>query len=256
LISVECIFLLVPLLLAAITAVHGSPGADSRPSEAILVEGTVVELRHVEADAEAADQVRRVLPRAVQAAARWGSLPPSVRLTIHATHAELEAATGRAGIPWMRAWARTGTVDLQSPRTWSRGHASDDAMTRILAHELTHCVQFQAVGKDRRAREIPLWFQEGMASVAAGEHHALVHAEAVSSPEQLLRSDPKLVYGTADRAFRDLLLHFGERSVRVLLARLGEGHAFPVAFHEATGVTLAEFEGDLVRRLSAVAVNG
>jgi hypothetical protein len=64
------------------------------------------------------------------------------------------------------------------------------------------------------------------------------------------------VYGTADRAFRDLILRFGEPSIRLLLTRLGEGHAFTVAFRDAMGVTLAEFERDLAGRLSAVAVNG
>jgi hypothetical protein len=247
--------LLLPLLLAAITSVHASPGPESRSLEPVRVDGTVVELRAGD-DAEVADQVRRVLPRAVRAAARWGSLPASVTLAIHATHAELEAATGREGSPWMRAWARIGAVDLQSPRTWSRGHASDEALTQILAHEFTHCVLFHAVGRDGRAREIPIWFQEGMASVAAGERHTLARADAVSSPTSMRRTDPKLVYGTADRAFRDLVLRFGDPRVRLLLTRLGEGHTFSAAFRDAMGVTPAEFEGDLTRRLSAVAVNG
>ena len=242
-------------LLAAIACGHVPPGPVTRSPAAIQVDGTSVEVRHADEDAAVADQVRRVVPRAVRASAQWGSLPASVTVTIHATHADLEAATGRTGNAWMRAWARIGAVDLQSPTTWSRGHASDDALTQILAHELTHCVLFQAVGRDGRAGEIPMWFQEGMASVAAGEHHTLAHADAVSSPAPLLRSDPKLVYGTADRAFRDLILRFGEPRVRLLLASLGEGHAFTVAFRDAMGVTLAEFEGDFSRRLSAVAIS-
>jgi hypothetical protein len=219
-------------LLAAIACGHVPTGPVTRSSATIQVDGTRVEVRHADEDAAVADQVLRVVPRAVRASAQWGSLPASVTVTIHATHADLEAATGRTGNAWMRAWARIGTVDLQSPSTWSRGYASDDA------------------------REIPIWFQEGMASVAAGEHHTLARADAVSSPAPLLRSDPKLVYGTADRAFRDLVLRFGDSRVRFLLARLGEGHTFPAAFRDAMGVTLAEFEGDLSRRLSAVAVSG
>ena len=245
--------MLLPILLAAITCVHVPPG--SVASEVVPVDGTVVEVRSGE-DTAIANQVRRVLPRAVRAAARWGSLPASITLTIHATHAELEAATGRAGNPWMRAWARPGSVDLQSPQTWSRGYASDEALTQILAHEFTHCALFQAARPDGPARAIPMWFQEGMASFAAGERHAQASAEAVSSPARLLRTDPRLVYGTADRAFRDLILHFGEPSIRLLLARLGEGQPFSAAFRDAMGVTLAEFERDLAVRLSAVAVNG
>lgn len=243
-------------LLAAVACGHVPTGPVTRSSVTVQVDETRVEVRHADEDAAVADQVRRALPRAVRAASQWGSLPVSVTVTVHATHADLEAATGRTGNAWMRAWARIGAVELQSPSTWSRGYASDDALTQILAHELTHCVLFQAVGRDGRAREIPMWFQEGMASVAAGERHTLARADAVSSPAPLLRSDPTLVYGTADRAFRDLILRYGEPRIRQLLARLGEGHAFPAAFRDAMGVTLAEFEGDVSRRLSAVAVSG
>ena len=243
-------------LLAAIACGHVPTGPVTRSSATVQVDETRVEVRHSDGDAAVADQVRRVVPRAVRAAAKWGSLPVSVTVTIHATHADLEAATGRAGNAWMRAWARIGKVDLQSPSTWSRGYASDDALTQILAHELAHCVLFQAVGRGGGAREIPMWFQEGMASVAAGERHTEARADAVASPAALLHSNPTLVYGTADRAFRDLILRFGEPRVRMLLARLGEGHAFSAAFRDAMGVTLAEFEGDLSRRLSAVAVTG
>jgi hypothetical protein len=67
------------------------------------------------------------------------------------------------------------------------------------------------------------------------------------------RSDPRAVYGTADRAFRELVARFGEDRVRDLVTRLGEGHAFGAAFRDALGVAPAEFETDLVVRLSAVA---
>jgi hypothetical protein len=243
--------LILPLLLAALAGVAAEPGPS--PAEAIAIGSTTVTLQ-AGPDADVAGQVRRVLPRAVRAAARWGAVPASVTVSVHANHAGLEAATGRTGSPWMRAWAGIGSVDLQSPRSWSQGQASDEALFQILAHELTHCVLFQAVGRDGRARQIPMWFQEGMATVTAGEHHGQVDAAALSSPAAVLRSNPRAVYGTADRAFRDLLQRFGDASVRLLLSRLVEGQAFPAAFQEATGVTLAAFEGDLARRLSAVAV--
>jgi hypothetical protein len=145
-------------------------------------------------------------------------------------------------------------VDLQSPRSWSRGRATDEALTQILAHELTHCALFQATGRDGRAREIPLWFLEGMASVAAGETHHTARAEAIGSPGSFLRTEPGVVYGTADRAFRELIQRFGDDGVRMLIARLGEGLAFPAAFRDALGVPLADFEGDLMGRLPALAV--
>jgi hypothetical protein len=246
--------MILPLLLAGIVSAQVHPGEVSRALESISVAGTEVTLRSTDGDEAVAEQVRRVLPRALRLATRWGPLPASVALTVHATHAGLESATRRVGNPWMRAWARVGAVDLQSPRTWSRGRATDEALTQILAHELTHCALFQATAGGGRAREIPLWFLEGMASVAAGESHDLARAEAIGSPGSFLRTDPGVVYGTADRAFRELVKRFGEGGVRQLLARLGEGHAFPVAFRDALGVPLADFEGDLVGRLPVLAV--
>ncbi len=206
-------------------------------------------------DAAVARQVREVLPAALREATRWGALPATVALAVHATHAELEAATGRTGTPWMRAWARAGKVDLQSPATWTRGFASDAALTQILTHELSHCVLFQAAGPEG-ARRIPTWFQEGMASVSAGERHAVADGAALRDAGPGRRPDPRRFYGTADRAFRLLLERFGEPRLRSLLHRLGDGTPFASAFEDALGLPVAEFEGDVSRRLDAVAVGG
>jgi hypothetical protein len=246
----------VALLLAATACAHRPPGLAPAGAETVRLGGTAVELRFRDGDAEVADQVKRVLPGAVDAALRWGSLDRPVVVTVHATHQDLEAAVRQSGRPWMRAWARPGAVDLQSPRTWSRGSASDEALGQILAHELTHCVLFQATTGAARLPDIPLWFQEGMASVAAGERHARASADAIRAPGALVREDSKLVYGTADRAFRHLLARRGAGKVRQLLAALGEGRPFEVAFRDVMGLTLAEFESDLRGHLSALAVSG
>ena len=139
---------------------------------------------------------------AVSAAERWGRILEPVVVTIHPTHQALEAAAHREGFPWLRAWARRASVDLQSPRTWSRGRASDAAMTQILAHELTHCVMYQwsALDRSRLNRGIPLWFREGMASVTAGQELRPKSSDAgrrsqekkgdpLAAPEALLKSD-------------------------------------------------------------------
>jgi hypothetical protein len=245
--------LLLPILVTALALAQAPDAPASGRVESISAGDAVVSFAWQEGEEEVAEQVRRVLPVAVRAAARWGVLPAGLTLTVHPTHADLERATGRPGNPWMRAWARSGSVDLQSPRTWTRGRATDDALARILSHELTHCVLFEATGREWRARGVPYWFQEGMASFAAGEHHEAVHPDAVHHPGPFLRTDPRVAYGTADRAFRELLRQFGEPRVRRLLARLGEGQAFAVAFRDAMDASLAEFESELGRRLSAVA---
>ncbi len=218
--------------------------------------GTVVAFRSGEADPAVVDQVRRVLPRAVRAAARWGAMPPEVALTLHASHGDLEAATNRRGNPWMRAWARRGAVDLQSPRTWSRGRATDSELAQILSHELTHCALFHAVGRDAAVRGIPHWFLEGMASVAAEERHDVAIADALARPAETLRVDPAAAYGTADRAFRALLERAGDDGVRRIVALLGEGASFADAFRDGAGVPLADFEREVRNRLTATADRG
>jgi hypothetical protein len=118
---------------------------------------------------------------------------------------------------------------------------------------LTHCVLFRSMGARWENRDVPFWFEEGMATVAAGERHARASAEAVEAPARLVRTDPKLAYGTADRAFRLLVARHGDEGVRRLVAALSEGRPFSVAFGDAMGSPLAGFERDLRVELTALA---
>jgi hypothetical protein len=219
----------------------------------------VILLRYQPEDLESSRQVKEALERSVSAAERWGRILEPVVVTIHPTHQALEAAAHREGFPWLRAWARRASVDLQSPRTWSRGSASDAGMTQILAHELTHCVMYQWAALDRSGsnRGIPVWFREGMASVTAGQEHRLTSSNAgwrspekgdpLAAPEGLLKSDSALVYATAHRAFHFLLDSYGEERIRRLLAGMGDGREFPEAFQSAVGISVEDFEGDFKR---------
>jgi hypothetical protein len=243
------------------------PAGPSQRVERVRIGDAAIGVRYLPEDAEAARQVERVLPRAVLAAARWGELSVPVIVTIHPTHRDLEAAAQREGHAWLRAWARYASVDLQSPRTWSSGSASDAQMTALLSHELTHCVMYQSAGTEqaRSSRAIPLWFREGMASVTAGQEYAWVSAEAIRrlylpkvppgdaeppmgdplpTPGSLQPSDSELVYATASRAFRFLLDRYGEEPIRHVMAGMSEGKVFGDAFRQALGVPVEEFEGD------------
>lgn len=210
-------------------------------------------LRYQPEDAAAAEQVKRALARAVPAATRWGMLDASVQVTIHPTHEALEAAAQRPGEAWMRAWARYASVELQSPRTWSSGRASDEQMAQLLAHELTHCAMYQAIATEAtwRAAPVPVWFKEGMASDAAGEDHPSAVQEVAGRlddppPGAALRSgDERAIYARAEMAFRFLVERYGYEGVRSVMARMSEGRPFAEAFHEALGISLQQFERDL-----------
>ena len=221
----------------------------------------VFELRYGVEDAAAARQVRAALQQAVPAAERWGRLSSHVLITIHPTHQDLELATQRFAYPWLRAWTRYRSVDLQSPRTWTRGMATDAEMAQLLAHEITHCVMYQSAATERTWRNvrIPLWFREGMATVTAGEEERVgppeirryyrdatasppTAADPLSRPEQLCRTNSELVYGTAHSAFQFLLDRYGEHRIRRLLSAMAEGIQFGAAFEREIGIPVEDFE--------------
>lgn len=131
-------------------------------------------------DARAAALVVEALAVAIPQTARWGGLPEPITLTLQPTHAALEEAVDRPGYPWLRAWAKYATVQLQSPASWPVRLSDPSSWTlggqrkrlvELLAHELTHCAVYQRAGTEWSwsFKGIPLWFGEGMASHTAGQ---------------------------------------------------------------------------------------
>lgn len=158
-------------LCAAGCLAHAGGGADLTRADSVAVGDATFRVTYSPEDAEAAVEIERGLERAVPRARRWGGFRAPVTITIYPTHKALEEAVGREGYDWLRAWARYGTVDLQSPRTWSLFGGTEDAIVELLSHELTHCVMYQQAGSEWTwaYKSIPLWFREGMASVSAGQ---------------------------------------------------------------------------------------
>ncbi len=234
------------VLLAGGCAHVGGPQVDRR--DEFGVGDVSIVLRYAPEDARAADQVQRVLDAAVTAAERWGPLPPTVTIAIYPTHEALEAASRNSGVRWLRAWARLDSIDLQSPRTWSRGMATDGELRQLLAHELTHLAMYAALGGDPRAvREIPAWFREGMATTNAGERLGgcdCAMMDALTANAAFGDADAPRAYVTANEAFRLLERRHGRQRIRALLALVRAGTPFDDAFHDALGVTVAAFEDE------------
>lgn len=176
---------LVALALVLAACAHlrerGSPRVDEAP-----VEGHLFRIQYWPGDEAAARRVRAALAAAAPRASRWGRLSVPVLITIHPDHQALEAAASREGHPWLRAWARFASIELQSPRTWTPlgfllGGPSDAELVELLTHELTHCAMYQALGGEHTwtQRDVPLWFREGLASVSAGQGYRRVGPEAI-----------------------------------------------------------------------------
>ncbi len=238
----------LPALLAtALAACAHAPLREELASEPAGDHRVGVAVRYEARDEAAAAQVLRALPGAVALADRWGPFTAPITITIHPTHDALETASRHPDHPWLRAWARPAGIELQTPRTWSRGHASDAELAQLLAHELTHCAMYQAVGGDARiARTIPVWFREGMATSNAGESLAPPSGPTslAVTPAQY-QGDSQRVYATADHAFRRLLQAYGAERIRAVLARMRGGMDFEGAFRDAIGVSVSQFEADL-----------
>jgi hypothetical protein len=229
-------------LLLATACAHAPEVATARAGYEIVQAG---------GDEEAARQLARVLPGALDRVERWGTLQEAVVVRIQPSSEALAAAAGRPGNTWLRGWARRATVDIQTPRTWRRGRASDEAVATLLTHELTHCLLFQRIGGGWARRDVPSWFEEGMASFTAGERHARSDASALVPAAAGEAVDAALAYGTADRAFRYLVARHGESAVRGVLDGLAGGRGFASAFRSATGSSVEAFEGSVVAHLRA-----
>ncbi len=277
------------LAMLAAGCAHVAGGGPAR-LEAMTVEGQAFRLQYWPDDEAAARQVLAALAVAVPRATRWGRLGAPVLITIQPSHEALERSARREDHPWLRAWARYASIDVQSPRTWRPlgallGGPSDAQVAELLTHELVHCVMYQATGSEQTwtQRDIPLWFREGLASVAAGQEYkrpgpaaiwrfyreaqgsgdgvpapgdplaeARVRGDPLTDPEwppgePLYQRDAELVYGTAHWAFRFLLDRYGEAAARGVLARMGRGQPFEESFRVETGIGPRAFEADFKR---------
>jgi hypothetical protein len=217
-------------------------------------------------DERSTRQVARALAQAIPPTTRWGALLAPVTITIHPDHAALEEAARRPGYGWLRAWARFGSIELQSPASWGFFRATDAQVVELLTHELTHCVMYQ-----RAATEwswsllgIPVWFREGMASVTAGQgsrrgtledlrrfYEQEPGGDPLRHPEPLYQARSELVYAAAHHAFAFLLDRFGEARVLESLRRMQGGATFQEAFEEAFGLSEKAFDADFRRHVAA-----
>ncbi len=221
--------------------------------EQVQVRDVAIAIRYTSVDAAEAVRILRAVEAAVPLAERWGPLPAQVTVTIHPTHASLEETSGKPDLWWLRAWSRRASIDLQSPRTWTSGAATQIHLTQLLAHELTHCVMFEAIGSERSSDlGIPAWFREGMATSTAGEHFATARRDAAGSlttNAAFQGEGAPLAYAAANDAFVALERRFGRARIREVLVRVRRGSGFPRAFQDALGMSLGAFEADVAGSL-------
>jgi len=159
----------------------------------------------------------------------------------------------RTAPSWIAGWAdgRSGLVVLLPSRI---DRYPDRGLAPILRHEITHVL----VARAARGREVPRWFDEGLAMAAGrewglGDRARLALAVLTDDTLPIARldrafaggeSEVEAAYALAGDFVRAMLDRFGEEIGGELLRRLAEGERFKPAFLGATGVRLAEFERD------------
>lgn len=254
-------------LLVLTLALCASGCATSRGGEQVRQEYTVGAARF---RLEARDLDRstlRMLERGLQLAGsellRWGGLEEPVTIHVLPDQRSLREAIGYPEYTWVNAWARYDTVHLQSPRSWSFMPPRQSDVDRLLLHELSHVMLYQRVGDANawRSKGIPLWFDEGLASVTAQQAYRWPGLEdlarwylANGNGDDPLRPSPTmyrrqnaLVYGAAHHALTFLLQRYGEQVVIDLMDRMSEDRRFDEAFQLVIGLSRERFEEEFRR---------
>lgn len=210
---------------------------------------TLVRVGRVAVVAEPRDQsLAMALAETADATHEWPGLGrvdprPLALVLVRGKQALNEASRGRAP-----AWG--AAVAMPGPRTIVLNADAGDPL-RLLRHELAHLALHQEV----RVR-LPLWFDEGYATWAAGEWDRLdalsVSAAVVqgalpdfSSLNAALRSrngDPGAAYALATSAVLELARRNPTSTLTPLLDALRTGTDFDTAVLRTTGFTLDRFE--------------
>lgn len=228
----------------------------------VVLSGVTFYVEHEAIDEAVATEVVAALEAAVPRVLRWGAFTSPMHVRIHPSHDALEAAVHRFNYPWLRAWARYDTIDLQSPRTWGILGGTFPALVELVTHELTHCLMYQRSG-DRQTwmrKGIPLWFREGMASVTANQGYrrpaeqelwrylrSNPGKDPIAQANRLYQGEADIVYGAAHRAFEFLVGRYGDEAVRKVLERMEGGERFPEAFHHGIGLAEPVFVAEFLR---------
>jgi hypothetical protein len=211
----------------------------------------------VEADARDARLARAVLRAAVANDAFPGLPPPHARVRIRiAPDAERFRDWIGPGVPeWGAAVAFPGEqlVVMQGGRA---GSGAGDPLV-VLRHELAHLALHEALG-DR----VPRWFDEGYASVAAGEWgreqafetslalvwRGLPGVDSLDAGFLGGGTQATWHYALAHRAVAELLAIDGERGLGNLVRYWASGASFEQALRRAYGMTAQAFDDHWHRR--------
>ena len=170
-----------------------------------------------------------------------------IRVILAPESSELARNTPR----WIAGLAHAGAevIVLFPARARSYPHDSLDA---LLQHEVAHIL----VARAAKGRDVPRWFNEGLAMAAERAWDLEDHTRLawgivwdghvpVAELDGLFQGDRRATgraYALSGAFVRDLLRTYGSASAGQILSLLARDRSFEDAFHEATGEPLAAAE--------------
>lgn len=149
------------------------------------------------------------------------------------------------------AYPLLGRIVIQNPTFIEKQHFE---LSRILQHEIVHVILGFSVGNN--LRNIPLWFNEGLAICFSEEwsisKHWLMLGSVVTQRiiplENLSNTFPKrshnaqLAYTESHSAVSVMIDEYGWENIREVIREVAEGKNFDQAFFNVTSVKLDDFE--------------
>lgn len=176
---------------------------------------------------------------------------------IHVLLVPEEALLAQRTPRWITGFAvaERDTVVLLPGRVLSYPH---DSLGALLTHEVTHVLLARAAG----GRQLPRWFQEGVALLAAREwemadRERLLLGGITGVPPSMASLQRafdgegysiETAYAIAGALVQELVREHGREVVARIAAEVAQGASFATAFREATGASLSDFEAAFWRR--------
>jgi hypothetical protein len=173
---------------------------------------------------EALDEISRELR---------STIPGSVHIFVYPSEAELRTALNLAGYEWAGGQARPelGAILVGV----SDGPTARGELERLIPHELTHLMVYEATGQT--LNRVPAWLNEGLATLNEGrpdpERQALVEQaladnslfplDALCAPFPSDQNDARLAYAQSASVVSYLQEEYGNQTIRDLLAAYADG---------------------------------
>jgi hypothetical protein len=227
-----------------------------------LFVGTAVEASTVRLEIEAPPSLLGPATELRWAPQQWDAVTELVGLEdagapIHVLLVPEEAPLAQRTPRWITGFAvaERDTVVLLPGRVLSYPH---DSLGALLTHEVTHVLLARAAGGE----ELPRWFQEGVALLAAREwemedRERLLLGGITGVPPNTAALQRAFdgegysiatAYAIAGALVQELVREHGRVVVARIAAQTGRGESFAAAFRAATGDSLGDFEAAFWRR--------